>query len=117
VAWPIGRPARPCQAFRLVYGDGLPTHLGLGNVREAQGDYEKAPFHHSKDQEVYVAVYCDGHPLVADTQANMGVVYEKGNVAKAKEVFSEAHMIQLEKLGPDHPRTQQLKPFYLHLPR
>ena len=31
------------------------THNGLGNVREAQGDYEKALFHYEKAQEVFVA--------------------------------------------------------------
>ena len=60
----------------------------------------------------FVAVYGGEHPLVADTQVNMGVVYDKqGNLAEAKEVFSEAYKIRSEKLGPDHPATQKLKPF------
>ena len=53
-----------------------------------------------------------GHPLVADTLQNIGVVHQKqGRATDAREVFSKAYHIRLDKLGPNHPETTKLKRF------
>jgi len=67
--------------FVAIYGSEHPnvasSHVGLGNVRQLQGDYEKALFHYGKAQEVHVAVFGDMHPQTAVTLNNMAIVYRQ----------------------------------------
>ena len=80
--------------------------MGLGNVREAQGDYEKALFHYGKAQEVYVAVYGDMHHVVADTKYNTAAVFEsQGKPGEARKLFLESAKIYAAVLGDDHATT------------
>ena len=68
---------------------------------------------YTKSLDIKTRIYGgDNHPLVADCLTNIGVVYgKKGNRATATEMYTKAYHIYLKMLGPDHPSTQQLKPF------
>ena len=61
---------------------------------------------------MFVAAHGQEHPLVADTLKNIGIVYsKKGNRAARAEMYTKAYHIYLKMLGPDHSKTQGLKPF------
>ena len=69
---------RVCDEGHL---DTAATHNGLGNVHESLG---KGAFHYGKAQEVFVAVYGDVHPLVADI--NIANVYQKQGMFEKSEM-------------------------------
>ena len=59
-----------------------------------------------------LSVYGHEHPDVAVSYKNLAAVYQsQGNHVQTKEMATKAYHIFLEKLGPDHPQTQGLKPF------
>ena len=50
---------------------------------------------------------------MAVSYKNLAAVYQRqGNHVQTKEMYTKAYLIFLKKqLGPDHPDTQNLKPF------
>ena len=68
---------------------------------------------HTKSLEIRTRIYCgDSHPDVADSYQMVGRVHHlQGNVVAAVEIYTKAYHIYLKMLGPDHPKTQGLKPF------
>jgi hypothetical protein len=50
---------------------------------------------------------------VGSSYANVAAVYrDQGNQLQAKEMANKAYNINLNVLGPDHPRTKQIESFY-----
>ena len=100
-------------AYISVYGnqsgqhpDVADAYRNIGGVHASLDNHEKALHYYGKAQEGYLAVYGRQHLLVADTLMGTGAVYHKqGRAAEAKESFSRAHQIRLDKLGPDHDKT------------
>ena len=55
---------------------------------------------------MYVDVYGDMHPLVADTKYNIGNVHkERGETEAAKKLYLECETIYDKVYGPDHSKT------------
>jgi tetratricopeptide (TPR) repeat protein len=98
-----------------VHGDShLDVARSFNNIglMYEKGDLEPALSHLQKSQDIKIRVLGHENLLVADTWNNIGVVYlKKGNRAAATEMYIKAYNIYLKMLGPDHPKTQGLKPF------
>jgi len=62
--------------------------------------------------DITIMVVGHDHPLVADTLQNIGIVHQsQGRATDAREFFSKAYHIRVEKLGPNHPDTTKLQRF------
>jgi tetratricopeptide (TPR) repeat protein len=88
------------------------SYLGIGNVYDSQGQYERALEYYQKGLEIDIKVSGQDHPDVATSYQNLAAVYQRqGNHVQTKEMVTKAYHIFLRMLGPDHPQTQGLKPF------
>ena len=63
--------------------------MGIANVYYSQGRYEEALVQYQKVLEVFLAVYVQEHPLVAETKENIGLVYE--TIGKNNEAINDVH--------------------------
>jgi cytochrome c551/c552 len=62
---------------------------------------------------VRLAIHGQEPPNVGSSYANVAAVYrDQGNQLQAKEMANKAYNINLNVLGPDHPRTKQIESFY-----
>ena len=69
---------------------------------------------YSANTQIFVAEHlvATSIPDVAVSYHNLAAVYlRQGNHVQTKEMVTKAYHIFLKVLGPDHPRTQGLKPF------
>jgi hypothetical protein len=81
-------------------------------VYAGKGDFENALVQHQKALKIRTRVFGSDHPDVADSYQMVGRVHHlQGNVVAAAEIYTKAYHIYRKMLGPDHPKTQGLKPF------
>ncbi len=86
------------------------THVNIGNLYQAQGNYEKALFHCYTAIPVLISQMGQAHGSVADTYVTMGIVQRKlgivqrklRNLQKALELYQMALEIQLKCFGGAH---------------
>ena len=62
----------------------------MGIVYSKQGNYEQAPFHHGRAQEVFVALYGDRHPHLANTYYNMACFHAKHDTEQCRMMLEKA---------------------------
>ncbi|CAF1185774.1 unnamed protein product [Adineta steineri] len=75
----------------------------LGNVKDQQGDYEKAIWYYEKDLEIKQKLLPSNHPYLASLYNNIGVAYiKKGDCSKALSFYEKALEIFQETLPSDH---------------
>ena len=71
------------------------SHLNIGVIHAKMGDFEKAPFHYRRAQEVFIAVHGHDHPDVASSKQNIGLLFKQTNrKEEAKHLFLEAAAIR-----------------------
>ena len=63
------------------------SYANIGSVYDSQGKYEEALVQHQKALQVFLAVYGQEHPNVADSYQNIGMLYQQqGNESAATEI-------------------------------
>ena len=76
------------------------VQLNLGNYDDAIECFNKAI-------NVLIVVFDENHPKIADTFANIGVVYiKKGDYETALEYYNRAVAIYEETYPNDHPKIK-----------
>ncbi len=89
------------------------THVNIGNVYQAQSNYEKAFFHYDTELPSLISQLGQAHGSVADNKVNIGIIVvhnNKRNQIAAKLCYKEAYEIYWVFLGRDHHKTQNLAP-------
>jgi len=65
------------------------SHMGIANVYYSQGRYEEALVQYQKVLEVFLAVYVQKHPLVAETKEHGHGLRQPGPLRKSVRILSK----------------------------
>ena len=76
----------------------------IGSVLDDQGKYSEALEYCKKSLENKIKVHGPDHPLAADTQNNIAIVFrQQGKYPEALEMYEKALKTRVAMLGPEHP--------------
>jgi tetratricopeptide (TPR) repeat protein/tRNA A-37 threonylcarbamoyl transferase component Bud32 len=100
--------AQQTSALSVADGRLAATHDRLAKHAEARGDLDEATQHLVEARGILEQGVGRGHPLIADSINNFGVLYAaRGDWSRAGPAFEEALAIREAAFGPDHPQTGQ----------
>ena len=88
----------------LITTDVAKSYLGIGNVYDSQGQYERALEYYQKALEIDIKVSGQDHLDVAKSYNNIGLVYNtQGKYEEALEYYQKSLDIKIRVVGGDHP--------------
>ncbi len=89
---------------------GATLHAALGGLHFANGDFSAALAEHQKALEIRLREFGEGHPVVGESQADLGLALrEHGEYQRAIEALEAAVGSYEAALGPEHPTLGGLR--------
>lgn len=100
------------EIYKLVLAENHPSiatlYNNMGVVYYEQGDYSKALDCFDKSLAIKKKRYVKNHVLIANTYHYIGKLYfSQKQYGKALEYLEQAYQIRHDRLGDDHPETQE----------
>ena len=88
------------SAYGHEHPDVAQSYLGLGNVYDSQGQYERALENHQRALEIFIKVSGQDHLDVAKSYNNIGLVYNsQGKYEEALEYYQKDLDITVRLVG------------------